>query len=100
MLERRAADEGTSVDHLVRRILAVELELLLDARSAAPFPNALLLDCGAAPVALHMSSDFLQPKDRVLKEKAVHAAGTGTWLWHAGDPMPELPPSTHGASRP
>jgi hypothetical protein len=60
----------------------------------------LLLDCGAAPVALHMSSDFLQPKDRVLKEKAVHAAGTGTWLWHAGDPMPELPPSTHGASRP
>ena len=71
-----------------------------DARSAAPFPNALLLDCGAAPVALHMSSDFLQPKDRVLKEKAVHAAGTGTWLWHAGDPMPELPPSTHGASRP
>ena len=54
----------------------------------------------AAPVALHMSSDFLQPKDRVLKEKAVHAAGTGTWLWHAGDPMPELPPSTHGASRP
>lgn len=27
MLERRAADEGTSVDHLVRRILAAEVEL-------------------------------------------------------------------------
>ncbi|HVR51885.1 MAG TPA: DUF1173 family protein, partial [Pseudorhodoferax sp.] len=73
--------------------------LRYDARSAAPFPNALLLDCGAVPVALHMSSDFLQPTERLLKEKAVHAAGLGAWLWHAGDPMPELPPSTHGAAR-
>lgn len=85
---------------LVERQRRFVKPLRYDAGSSAPFPNALLLDCGAAPVNLHMSSEFLHPKDRALKEKALHAAGTGAWCWRAGDPMPVLPPSTNGHSRP
>lgn len=84
---------------LVERQRRFVKPLRYDALSAAPFPNALLLDCGAAPVGLHMSSEFLHPKDRAMKERALHAAGPGAWCWHAGDPMPALPTSTHGPSR-
>ncbi len=38
--------------------------LRYDARSAACFANALLLDCGAAPVPLHVLAAFLTPKER------------------------------------
>ena len=79
------------VDALVAQQRRFLKPLRYDARSAALFANALLLDCGPQPVPLHLSSEFMGPKDRSLKEKAVHDGGPGTWFWHVGDPMPKLP---------
>jgi len=80
------------IDALVARQRRFLKPLRYDAKSAAVFPNALLLDCGAKPVPLHLISEFMNPKDRTLKEKVIHADnGSRTWLWHAVDPMPPLP---------
>ena len=66
-----------------------------DAKAAAAFPNALLLDCGAKPFPLHLTSDFMSPKDRSLKEKSIQANGESkAWVWHTADPLPPLPDST------
>ncbi|AEF88759.1 protein of unknown function DUF1173 [Delftia sp. Cs1-4] len=65
--------------------------LRYDARTAAGFPNALLLDAGGQPVPLHVLSAFMSVKDRAMKEKAVLAAG-GAWTWRPDEPMPQLPP--------
>lgn len=66
--------------------------LRYDARRTAGFANALLLDCGSQPVPLHLISEFMTPKDRGIKEKAVHMDGaSAAWLWHADTPMPQLP---------
>lgn len=80
------------IDALVARQRRFVKPMRYDAKSAALFPNALLLDCGAKPVPLHLISEFMSPKDRALKEKLIHAdKGARTWLWHAVDPMPPLP---------
>lgn len=65
--------------------------LRYDARSAAGFPNALLLDAGPQPVALHVLSAFMSAKDRTVKEKAVQSE-QGAWTWRNDEPMPRLPP--------
>lgn len=63
-----------------------------DARSAAAFPNVLLLDCGPVPVPLHVSSPFAETKDRALKEKAVTSPdGRAAWMWQTDKAMPPLP---------
>ncbi|MFT3815666.1 MAG: DUF1173 family protein [Acidovorax sp.] len=64
--------------------------LRYDARTAACFPNALLLDTGGQPLALHIFSAFMSSKDRAVKEKAVQAGG-GAWVWRTDEPMPALP---------
>lgn len=79
------------IDALVAHQRRFLKPLRYDAKSIAPFANVLLLDRGPQPVPLHLTSEFMEPKDRALKEKAVHAGGPGVWLWHAGDPMPPLP---------
>jgi hypothetical protein len=68
--------------------------LRYDARSAAPFPNALLLDTGASPTPLHVVSALMDPRDRSAKEKAIKAHGTDLWVWHTDRPMPPLPEAT------
>jgi hypothetical protein len=65
--------------------------LRYDARSAALFPNALLLDTGASPTPLHVVSALMDPNDRSAKEKAIKAHGTDLWVWHTDKPMPPLP---------
>ena len=69
-----------------------------DAKSAAGFPNVLLLDCGRTPVPLNVVSPFAEAKDRALKEKAVVAAGPSVWVWHTDKGMPPLPASDRGAA--
>ena len=64
--------------------------LKYDAMSAACFPNALLLDAGEAPVALHVVSGFIDAKERAAKERAVKAVD-GCWIWHTDKAMPMLP---------
>ncbi len=65
--------------------------LRYDARSAAAFPNALLLDVGAVPVALHVVSAFIDLKEQRAKERAVADSGATTWVWSTATPMPSLP---------
>lgn len=64
--------------------------LRYDARSAAPFANALLLDTGEIPAPLHVVSGFMEPKERTAKEKAVKTVD-GCWVWYADKGMPMLP---------
>jgi hypothetical protein len=65
--------------------------LRYDARSAAAFPNALLLDAGPLPLPLHVISAFMSPKDRAEKERVVQTSGVSPWLWLSAEAMPALP---------
>lgn len=71
--------------------------LRYDARSAATFPNALLLDTGRQPTPLHVVSAFMCIKDRAAKEKAAQATDGG-WIWRSDEPMPHLPPAQQDAA--
>lgn len=63
--------------------------LRYDAAHAGSFPNALLLDCGATPVPLHIVSPFAGTKEKAAKERAV--AASESWVWWTDQPMPALP---------
>jgi hypothetical protein len=65
--------------------------LRYDARSAASFPNVLLLDTGAKPTPLHVVSASLDPQDRAAKEKALKAADNTAWVWNTEKKIPPLP---------
>jgi hypothetical protein len=65
--------------------------LRYDARSAASFPNVLLLDTGAKPTPLHVVSASLDPRDRAAKENALKAPGDTAWVWNTDRKMPPLP---------
>ena len=65
--------------------------LRYDAKSGAAFPNALLLDAGAVPVALHVVSAFIDPKEQRAKERAVADSGATTWAWSTATQMPSFP---------
>jgi hypothetical protein len=65
--------------------------LRYDARTAAAFPNVLLLDTGAKPTPLHVLSGSMDAKDRAAKEKAARANGETIWMWSTDKPIPRLP---------
>src|SRR5207249_5096911 len=65
--------------------------LRYDARSAASFPNVLLLDTGAKPTSLHVVSPLMEPHDRAAKENALKGQSVPAWVWHTDKPMPLLP---------
>ena len=70
--------------------------LKYDARSAAAFPNALLLDCECGPVPLHVVSAFADVKEKALKVRAL-AIGQPHWIWNTDTEVPLLP--ARGRSR-
>ncbi len=91
------AHELPLIDGLIAQKRRFLKPLRYDAKAAAAFPNALLLDCGTTPVPLHLISEFMSPKDRTLKEKAIHADGkSNIWYWHTAHPIPPLPLQTSG----
>ena len=71
--------------------------LRYDARSTAPFSNALLLDTGEVPTPLHVLSEFMDPKERAAKEKMIKANGGGRWVWYTDSAMPALHKGFRGA---
>jgi uncharacterized protein DUF1173 len=62
--------------------------LRYDARSAAAFANALLLDAGPAPVPLHVISAFMEPRERAAKERAICMGRQDSWVWWPDQPLP------------
>jgi hypothetical protein len=79
------------IDALVAQHRRFVKPLRYDARSAAVFPNALLLDAGPVPVPLHVVSAFMEPKERLSKERAiVEIGGQGAWVWRTEEPMPPI----------
>lgn len=85
------------IDALIAQRRRFLKPLRYDAKAAAAFPNGLLLDCGTTPIPLHLTSEFMSPKDWALKEKAIAAGGkSGAWHWHTAHPMPPLPAKTSG----
>ena len=67
--------------------------LKYDARSAAAFPNVLLLDSGKAPLPLHVASPFAEANERALKASLV-ARCPLLWVWYTNQGMPPLPERT------
>lgn len=65
--------------------------LRYDARSTAGFPNALLVDAGPEPVALHVVSAFADEKERTAKIEAVNRLTPPAWVWWTDHAMPALP---------
>lgn len=63
--------------------------LRYDAKSAAVFPNALLLDVGGEPAALHVASAFMDPQERAVKDKMI--GQVGAWVWETDQRMPAFP---------
>ena len=90
------------IDALVAQQRRFVKPLRYDARSAAPFPNALLLDTGPSPVPLHVVSPFMALRERDAKEKAIRAEKMMVWMWRTEVPMANFPrlgnsqPSDHG----
>ena len=67
--------------------------LRYEARSAAGFANALLIDAGPVAVPMHVLSPFLPERERLAKERAVAANGALAWVWSTEQSMPLLPAS-------
>lgn len=65
--------------------------LRYDARTAAVFPNVLLLDVGEKPLAMHVVSGFMDAKERGLKERTLKASEQPGWVWYTDQLMPALP---------
>lgn len=72
--------------------------LRYDAKTAAVFPNVLLLDAGEKPLPMHLVSGFMTAKERGLKEKALTNEET-KWVWYTDRPMPVLPAMVKQRSR-
>lgn len=86
------------IDALVNQQRRFIKPLRYDAKSAAPFPNALLLDSGPQPVPLHVLSAFMEAKERAAKEKAVAATKELPWTWWTDQPLPRLPTRQSGTT--
>jgi hypothetical protein len=78
------------IELLHREQRAFMKPLRYDARSAAGFPNVLLLDSGKVPVQLHVVSRFMEAKERSTKEKLL-AGIPSAWVWSTDQDMPHLP---------
>ena len=87
------------IDALIEQKRHFLKPLRYDAKSAASFPNALLLDVADKPVPLHVTSRFMDAKERAVKGKALKSAGDPQWVWQTDQPMPALPSVTSAASR-
>jgi Protein of unknown function (DUF1173) len=70
--------------------------LMYDARQAAAFPNALLLDCGGEPLPMHIESPFASLSEVAEKRKAVASSRASAWVWTTGSEIPPLPERARG----
>lgn len=78
------------IELLQREQRAFMKPMRYDARSAAGFPNVLLLDSGTVPMPLHVMSPLMEAKERSAKEKVL-AGLPAAWVWMTAKSMPALP---------
>lgn len=71
--------------------------LRYDARHAAGFANAMLLDTGEQTVSLHIVSSYLDTKEQAAKTAALKNAEGTSWVWYTSESMPQLPQPTFRA---
>lgn len=87
--------EGVHEAPLIRALVAQGRRfvkpLRYDARTAAEFANAILLDAGPVPVPLHVLSAFMRPIETEAKSRAIGLAGGRAWAWSTDGRMPDLP---------
>ena len=88
------AGESDVVAKLVAEERVFMKPLRYDTAASGPFPNFLLLDAGARPVALDIVSSFLGDAERATKLSAIAARGPKGWVWDTARDaaVPELPP--------
>ncbi|WP_374616920.1 DUF1173 family protein, partial [Thauera aminoaromatica] len=79
------------IDALVAQQRRFIKPLRYDARSAAAFANALLLDNGQHPVPLFVVSAFMDSKERAAKERAIASGKLDAWVWWTDQTMPAFP---------
>lgn len=86
--------EGTHELDLIKTLVSANRSfykpLRFDAKNAAVFANALLLDTGKDPTPLHVVG--MEEAVRVAKEKALKSKDETPWVWHTEKAMPPLPP--------
>lgn len=96
--------EGLHESALLQRLTEAKRRFLkplrYDAKSAAAFCNALLLDTGDTPTPLHVLSGFMEAKERSEKEKMLKTIAPPPWVWHTDRDMPPLPPVASPKARP
>lgn len=87
--------EGVHEAPLVRALVAQGRRfvkpLRYDARKVAGFANAILLDAGAEPVAMHVAGSFMSPTEREAKRLAFEASRPASWFWDLSKQAPEIP---------
>ena len=85
--------EGTHEGELLQALTEQQRRfvkpLRYDSKSAAHFPNVLLLDTGDRPTPLHVVGG--DEKEKVAKEKALKATDPALWVWYTDKPIPPLP---------
>lgn len=79
------------VEELQRQGRSFLKPLKFDAKSAAGFPNVLLLDTPVGALPMHVISPFMDEKDRGVKRKTIDALGKGAWVWETESALPPLP---------
>lgn len=65
--------------------------LKFDAKTAAGFPNVLLLDAGTQPSPMHAISPFANATDRAAKDKTIGLCASRPWVWETDKPLPAFP---------
>ena len=73
--------------------------LRYDAKSAAKFPNVLLLDASDQPIHMHVISPMADEKARRAKEHQVQQRGELAWEWDRSKGMPAVPMKAQGERR-
>jgi hypothetical protein len=87
------AYEKDVVDKLVAEQRVFLKPLRYETKHAGKFPNFLLLDVGARPVALDILSAFLPAQERAAKMRAIAARKANGFVWDTaqGAVIPQLP---------
>lgn len=78
------------IDALIRQGRRFVKPLRYDAPGTEAFANALLLDAGPQPRALHLLSPYADARSRAARQRAIEREPTA-WVWQTDRSMPELP---------